>query len=78
MKTCLQCGMPMQKAEDFAGGDVNSQVCVHCGTKGTCAGEMDEEALHDHIKQHLMEKRGMTETEAEEAIRKWDEEHHGE
>ena len=75
MKTCLECGMPMEKAEDFAGADLTSEVCVHCGREGACAGEMDQKALHEHIKRHLMEEKGLSEAEAEKAIRKWDEEH---
>ena len=30
MKTCIACGMPMVKPEEFAGGDVTKDYCVHC------------------------------------------------
>ena len=29
-KTCLSCGMPMTKPEDFGGGDPTNLYCVHC------------------------------------------------
>ena len=43
---------------------------------GTPFGPEEEEKMHEMIKQRLI-KQGMTEEEAEEAIRKWDEEHKG-
>jgi len=30
MKTCISCGMPMNKPEDFPLGDSNKDYCVHC------------------------------------------------
>ena len=30
MKTCIACGMPMTKPQDFAMADVNKDYCVHC------------------------------------------------
>ena len=30
MKTCIACGMPMNKASDFAMNDENKDYCVHC------------------------------------------------
>jgi len=29
-KTCIACGMPMEKPEDFALGDETKDWCVHC------------------------------------------------
>ena len=29
-KTCIACGMPMSRPEDFAMGDVTRDYCVHC------------------------------------------------
>jgi len=29
-KQCIACGMPMEKAEDFALGDREKDYCVHC------------------------------------------------
>ena len=29
-KFCQACGMPLIKKEDFAGGDENSNFCLHC------------------------------------------------
>jgi hypothetical protein len=30
MKTCISCGMPMQKSADFPLGDDSKDWCVHC------------------------------------------------
>lgn len=30
MKTCISCGMPMTKAEDFPLGDQSKDYCVYC------------------------------------------------
>ena len=27
---CISCGMPMEKAEDHAGGDQSKDYCLHC------------------------------------------------
>ncbi|MDD2756824.1 MAG: zinc ribbon domain-containing protein [Patescibacteria group bacterium] len=40
MKFCSACGMPLEKKEDFARGDENSEFCLHCvnadGSVKTC------------------------------------------
>ncbi|NLP43404.1 MAG: hypothetical protein GX351_02140 [Peptococcaceae bacterium] len=30
MKTCIACGMPMEKITDFTANDPNKDYCVHC------------------------------------------------
>jgi hypothetical protein len=30
MKTCIACGMPMTKPQDFAMGDASKDYCLHC------------------------------------------------
>lgn len=30
MKTCIACGMPLQKKEDYPMGDESKDYCVHC------------------------------------------------
>ena len=30
MKTCIACGMPMEKASDFPGGDEEKNYCIYC------------------------------------------------
>lgn len=30
MKTCISCGMPMEKAADFAIGDESKDYCFYC------------------------------------------------
>ena len=29
-RNCIACGMPMQKAEEHAMGDIRKDYCVHC------------------------------------------------
>ncbi len=29
-RMCVACGMPLQKKEDFAGGDENCDFCIYC------------------------------------------------
>ncbi len=29
-KTCISCGMPLEKSQDFPGGDETKDWCVHC------------------------------------------------
>lgn len=30
MKICIACGMPMEKPEDYPGGDTQKDYCVYC------------------------------------------------
>lgn len=30
MKICIACGMPMDKASDFPGGDTQKDYCIYC------------------------------------------------
>lgn len=30
MKICIACGMPMEKASDFPGGDEAKDYCIYC------------------------------------------------
>ena len=32
-KFCKSCGMPMDRPEDFANNDINSNYCYYCGDK---------------------------------------------
>jgi uncharacterized glyoxalase superfamily protein PhnB len=32
VKSCMSCGMPMAKPEDFGGGNPENMYCVHCST----------------------------------------------
>jgi len=33
MKNCIACSMPLEKKDDFAQGDENSNFCLHCVNK---------------------------------------------
>lgn len=30
MKSCIACGMPMERVEDYPGGDEKKDYCRHC------------------------------------------------
>ena len=42
MKTCIACSMPMEKAEDFALGDINKDYCRYCARKDGTMKSYDE------------------------------------
>ena len=54
MKYCEACGMPLTKAEDFAGGDENSRFCLYCvnedGSVKSCE-EIFEGGVHFFLSQ---------------------------
>ena len=41
-KTCIACGMPMKKPEDFAMGDPSKDYCRHCARKDGSMQSYDE------------------------------------
>lgn len=60
-KNCVVCTMPLQKEQDFPGGDTSLTYCIHCG---------NTEGLHPYKKliegmsKFLQEVQGMAEEEA--------------
>lgn len=64
MKTCIACGMPMQKPADFAGGDVTKNYCVYCARPdGTMQSFAEKRA---GMIRFLQETQGVKETVAAE------------
>ena len=67
-KFCEACGMPMEKAADFAGGDINAKFCVYCvgedGVVKSC-----EEIFEGGV-QFFMNQLGSERTLAEKVTRK--------
>lgn len=49
MKTCSDCGMPMLAPEDFAGGDPDSSLCVHCGPRHAQTGSVISFAVFESL-----------------------------
>jgi hypothetical protein len=42
MKTCIACGMPMEKPELHASGDVDKDWCIHCARQDGSMRSYDE------------------------------------
>ena len=46
-KFCKSCGMPMDKPEDFANNDMNSDYCCYCGDRqDTYEKELEKEEYY--------------------------------
>lgn len=41
-KRCIACGMPMNKPEDFATGDMTRDYCLHCAREDGTMRSYDE------------------------------------
>jgi hypothetical protein len=67
MTTCIACGMPMQKPEDFAMGDTGKDYCLHCASPD---GSMRsyEETL-EGMTMFMMRSQGLAEAPAREAVK---------
>lgn len=65
-KTCISCGMPMEKTEQFASGDPTKGYCVHCARPD---GSMRsyEEALAG-MTAFMVQSQGLDEGAAREAV----------
>ena len=68
MKTCISCGMPMTKAEDFPLGDSTKDYCVYCARPD---GSMMDYPEHlEHTVDFLIRTQGLDKDAAREmAIR---------
>ncbi|MGE5583525.1 MAG: zinc ribbon domain-containing protein [Bacillota bacterium] len=65
MKTCIACGMPMNKPEEFAMGDTSKDYCVYCARPdGTM--QSYEEKL-ESMTGFIVETQGFDEKAAREA-----------
>jgi len=42
MKTCIACGMPMEKESDFAMGEIKKDYCVYCARPDGSMQSFDE------------------------------------
>ncbi len=66
-KTCISCGMPMEKAESFAMGDVNKDYCVHCAREDGSMRSYDE-AL-EGMTMFMMKTQGFEKVAATKAVK---------
>ena len=59
-KFCKSCGMPMDKPEDFANNDTNSNYCYYCGDLES--NHEDEEIYEKPLieKEEYIRKKGMS------------------
>lgn len=64
-KSCIACGMPLEKAEDYPLGDTSRNYCVHCAHKDGTMKSYDE-ALAGMTK-FIMWTQGMDEESARDA-----------
>jgi len=64
MKTCIACGMPMEKPSDFAANDPNKDYCVHCARPD---GEMQSfEEKKENLTKFIVRTQGFDESAASE------------
>ena len=65
---CIACGMPMQKAEDFAQGDESKDYCVHCAREDGSMRDYDEVLIG--MTQFIVSTQGLDETAAHETAKR--------
>jgi len=68
MKTCIACGMPLLKAEDCAGGDLNAKSCAYCTDTNGKIKSCDE--IFQGGVQFFMQETGASMAHAERITRK--------
>lgn len=64
---CQSCGMPMNSAEEYGGGDTENTCCVHCCCEDGSLKSYDE--VHRGMVNLFMNTRGLDKARAEEAAR---------
>ncbi|MDP4092341.1 MAG: zinc ribbon domain-containing protein [Bacillota bacterium] len=67
MKTCIACGMPMEKTSDFAAGDVNKDYCVYCARPDGTMQSYDEKL--DSMTEFIVRTQGLDKKAANEAAK---------
>ncbi len=68
MKYCTSCGMPLEKKEDFAGGDESSNFCLYCVNKDGSVKSCEE--VFEGGVQFFLEMLGNDRMVAERIVRK--------
>ena len=62
MNTCIACGMPMEKPEMHASGDVDKDWCIHCAREDGSMRSYDEVVVG--MTQFIVKSQGMDENAA--------------
>ena len=66
-KTCIACGMPMEKPEDFARGDTNKQYCRYCARPDGTMQSFEEKL--DSMTSFIVKTQGLASEVAKESAR---------
>lgn len=66
MKVCIACGMPMDKAEDFAMGDTAKDYCCHCMKEDGTMQSYEEKK--QNLIQFVVQTQGVDEKAAEKVV----------
>lgn len=64
---CKSCGVPMQKKEDFGGGDPNNKYCKNCAPDGEL---MSREKIREGWIGYVMKTENISKEEAETKVNK--------
>lgn len=62
MKTCIACGMPMNKPSDFAMNDTNKEYCVYCARPDGSMQSFEEKK--EGLKNFIIKTQGFDESAA--------------
>ena len=66
MKTCIACGMPMEKDGDFAMGDRNKDYCAYCARPDGTLKSYEE--MVEHTVPWAMKEYNISEEEARKQV----------
>lgn len=67
MKTCIACGMPMEKASDYPMGDIKKEYCIHCARPDGSMQSYEEKL--ESLKGFIVKTQGLDDNVAETAAR---------
>lgn len=62
MKTCIACGMPMEKPSDFAANDPKKDYCAHCARPDGTMQSFEEKK--ENLKNFIIRTQGFAEEAA--------------
>jgi hypothetical protein len=65
MKKCIACGMPMEKADDFAMGDTSKDYCKYCAKEDGSMQSYEEKLVS--LTNFIVKTQGIKENVAKEA-----------
>ena len=62
---CESCGLPMEKAEDLDGGDINNKYCKYCAPSGKL---MSREQIREGWTNYIIKTENISRDEAEKKV----------